>query len=619
MSKQTIILYKEHVTNLREQLKLLKINKVDSVVLNLCHPLFKKEFEDEDVREQQQVFTRSDLILAPSEWLNQVVLKLSDDLELDSENEVIRKHSEQILAQEMHMAEHLIQNGYILMRLRPGESANLARSLCQNTKSIILTEIPIMSEKLSAVMYRKDIDCEAIQVEDPWERWNRFRSYVDFTSRFRLALTLTEDIPSEEEIKRWLGEPIECVIIPERLFIFNKQNFPVLSRNHQKVLAQFLKFPIHLMIKTNDSNIQFHSEYLDNLSRCKFRVDDPMAGFDDLLEIPLQPLYDNLDSYTYEVFEKDPVKYKLYQDAIEAALRDRVKDEELDKKVTVVMIVGAGRGPLVRSIVNASENSARKVKIYIIEKNPNAIVTLHALRNEIWRGKDITIFSKDMRDFNPPEKADIVVSELLGSFGDNELSPECLDGAQKHLKPDGISIPSSSTSFINPVMSTKLHNGVRMIDRMIHPRDKNANVVSNFESTYVVYPKNVYYIADPQPLFTFNHPNKDKIIDNSRYVSLQFMPELNCVLHGFVGYFEAVLYKDIKLSIHPFTHTIGLSSWFSLFFPITEPQQILKGNPITANFWRCCASHKVWYEWSVTTPQISHVHNSGGRFCPIFK
>jgi hypothetical protein len=30
-------------------------------------------------------------------------------------------------------------------------------------------------------------------------------------------------------------------------------------------------------------------------------------------------------------------------------------------------------------------------------------------------------------------QADIMVSELLGSFGDNELSPECLDGAQAFL------------------------------------------------------------------------------------------------------------------------------------------------------------------------------------------
>jgi protein arginine N-methyltransferase 5 len=39
-----------------------------------------------------------------------------------------------------------------------------------------------------------------------------------------------------------------------------------------------------------------------------------------------------------------------------------------------------------------------------------------------------------MREWNAPEKADILVSELLGSVGDNELSPECLDGAQSFLK-----------------------------------------------------------------------------------------------------------------------------------------------------------------------------------------
>ena len=46
----------------------------------------------------------------------------------------------------------------------------------------------------------------------------------------------------------------------------------------------------------------------------------------------------------------------------------------------------------------------------------------------------MTVVSSDMRFWEAPEKADIIVSELLGSFGDNELSPECLDGAQKFLK-----------------------------------------------------------------------------------------------------------------------------------------------------------------------------------------
>jgi len=46
----------------------------------------------------------------------------------------------------------------------------------------------------------------------------------------------------------------------------------------------------------------------------------------------------------------------------------------------------------------------------------------------------VTIVHEDMRSWQAECKADIMVSELLGSFGDNELSPECLDGAQRYLK-----------------------------------------------------------------------------------------------------------------------------------------------------------------------------------------
>lgn len=63
----------------------------------------------------------------------------------------------------------------------------------------------------------------------------------------------------------------------------------------------------------------------------------------------------------------------------------------------------------------------------------------------------------------PPQnqQADILVSELLGSFGDNELSPECLDGAQRLLRPGGISIPASYTSFLAPITSCKMQEAVK--------------------------------------------------------------------------------------------------------------------------------------------------------------
>jgi len=47
------------------------------------------------------------------------------------------------------------------------------------------------------------------------------------------------------------------------------------------------------------------------------------AGYQDYLQAPLQPLADNLESITYEVFEKDPVKYDQYEKAIQLALEDR--------------------------------------------------------------------------------------------------------------------------------------------------------------------------------------------------------------------------------------------------------------------------------------------------------
>ena len=61
------------------------------------------------------------------------------------------------------------------------------------------------------------------------------------------------------------------------------------------------------------------------------------------------------------------------------------------------------------------------------------LCSLQNMKAEFW-GDMVTVVSCDMRQWLAPELADIIVSELLGSFGDNELSPECLDGAQRFLK-----------------------------------------------------------------------------------------------------------------------------------------------------------------------------------------
>lgn len=73
------------------------------------------------------------------------------------------------------------------------------------------------------------------------------------------------------------------------------------------------------------------------------------------------------------------------------------------------------------------------------------------------------------------------------------------------LVDDGISIPSSYTSYIAPVQSSRLYNEVRGC------REKDKHHLAHFEMPYVVHLQNKYDIDQPQALFTFHHPNRGLI------------------------------------------------------------------------------------------------------------
>ena len=187
----------------------------------------------------------------------------------------------------------------------------------------------------------------------------------------------------------------------------------------------------------------------------------------------------------------------------------------------VLTVVGAGRGPLVAAALSASSLTNIPIRVYAIEKNANAVITLrNRAITEFW--SNVTIVSTDMRDWVPPELCDILVSELLGSFGDNELSPECLDGAQKCLKHDGVSIPHNYTSFIAPIATSKLWNTAKAFN------SSNSTISNGLDTAYVVRFKSAYQFATAQSLFVFEHPNRDKKIDNTRYAEVVALFVLLC-------------------------------------------------------------------------------------------
>ncbi|KAJ8472242.1 hypothetical protein OPV22_026585 [Ensete ventricosum] len=581
----------------------------------------------------------SDLILSPSQWSSHVVGKISSWIDLDSDDEEVRLDSEITLKQEIAWASHLSLQACILPPPRRASCGNYAKcvnQILQSTSNMQLwLRVPLeKSEPMDDGSANANSDFSGGRMFDSWEWWNSFRLLCEHHSQLCVVLDILSSLPSNNSVGRWFGEPVRAAVIYTNSFLTNARGYPCLSKRHQKLITEFFNHSVQIVISgsllhnisgesikalpanDDDSHLEVIPTrlalrpYLDYVAYLYQRM-DPLPeqerfelGYRDFLQSPLQPLMDNLEAQTYETFEKDIVKYSQYQRAVCKALIDRVPDENTSTKITVLMVVGAGRGPLVRASLQAAEETGRKLKVYAVEKNPNAVITLHSLvKLEGWEDI-VTIISSDMRCWNAPEKADILVSELLGSFGDNELSPECLDGAQRFLKADGISIPSSYTSFIQPVTATKLYNDV-----------KSHKDLAHFETAYVVKLHRVARLAPSQPVFTFTHPEYSKK-SNERYKKLCFEIPLDsgsAVVHGFAGYFDATLYKDVHLGIEPSTATPNMFSWFPIFFPLRTPLFVPTGSPLEVHFWRCSSATKVWYEWCVTSPTTSPVHNSNGR------
>lgn len=346
------------------------------------------------------------------------------------------------------------------------------------------------------------------------------------------------------------------------------------------------------------------------------------TGYQDYLQTPLQPLTDNLESVTYEVFEKDPIKYSWYEKAITLALLDWQAMERPGSGPSgsiTIAVVGAGRGPLVTRALRASQAAGVSVDLWALEKNPNAFLLLQSQNGASydlqaeppgWAGR-VHLVQADMRSWQGPEyigdpgrpsdpeffndegslpmrqsRIDILVSELLGSFGDNELSPECLDGVRHLMGPQSISIPSEYSAHISPLTTPKLHadllgkSGSGLPDAMMTPYVVMLHAcfspsTTQYQQIWSFEHKFWTEVDDDQaqPSLNAQQPAQGYLANrhNTRASVRRFPCPTRGVIHGIAGYFEAVLYGDVELSTRPDTieqKSRDMTSWFPIFFPI---------------------------------------------------
>lgn len=291
---------------------------------------------------------------------------------------------------------------------------------------------------------------------------------------------------------------------------------------------------------------------------------------------PLQPLTYNLSSEVYAHFEQDAVKYTKYYEAIRAAFVDftirLASQPHDDSKRLRILVIGPGRGPLIDCIIRAARDCPVEIGTILgIEKNPFVVPTLlHRLQldpdNGGWKGLPVKILRGDARTLYHEKKSiqkfHLIVSELLGSFGDNELAPECLAPAVKHLLcPNiGIMIPQNCESYLQPV-----HFPVYRNQYPESPENAGPMVISIPDRRMVLR------LAHPEPVFQFNFVTPSASFSRQRTITFYINFE-DSPIDGFFGYFKAVLYRDIVIGTVPgVCETSGMRSWFPIFFPLSSP------------------------------------------------
>lgn len=451
-------------------------------------------------------------------------------------------------------------------------------------------------------------------------------------------------LPEKDLQSRWFSEPLQYLTFSPATFQLNKAGQASLTRYHQEMIYKYMRLkhaPYFLLCDVGpdvekdlepsaaidpSSSIEFpslaeaaaaqpakeikrrtpehnpYAAYLRHVERQQepfsYLEQTTLTNFQDWLQSPLQPLSDNLESVTYEVFEGDPVKYWQYQQAITEALRDwsaKKKPTSGPDGVVVIAVAGSGRGPLVTRALRASEETGVPVRVWAVEKNPNAYVYLLRQNEREWGGR-VTVVKTDMRAWKGPlvsgspddgsaiyGTVDILVSELLGSFGDNELSPECLDGIQHVLAPGhGISIPASYTAHLSPIAAPRIHADIRQ--RASPPSSASTGGgpgglgdVTAFDTPWVVQLYAIDFVAAArvperhrfQQAWEFAHPLPAGTLaavearrsggvagggggsmaggvgandHNARHCHLVFVCRERAVVHGLAGYFESVLY-----------------------------------------------------------------------------
>lgn len=186
-NEPSVSLYLDNVTDLEEALEVAKRAKYNRLVTRITNPNVHQRTDN--IGKSSQRFTRSDLVLNADQWRHDTILKVSENIDCDSNEPQLQKASERNLKQELEWAKHLDTIAHLMVSLNSENSCNLARNLLTNfdqTGSVLL-ETPIVDKSFFrqkiAKRHNQHIDLSTASTTI-WRRWNKFRLAADFNRNF---------------------------------------------------------------------------------------------------------------------------------------------------------------------------------------------------------------------------------------------------------------------------------------------------------------------------------------------------------------------------------------------------------------------------------------------------
>lgn len=234
----------------------------------------------------------------------------------------------------------------------------------------------------------------------------------------------------------------------------------------------------------------------------------------------------------------------------------------------------------------------------------------------------------DGKDFSI--KADILITNLPDSscysFKQTQIK---IDRLKNHLASNASVIPKQKTLFIRPIMAHSLTSKFD-IPELVYDAANETSIIemakNDTERIYQVLLKHFYFVSEPKAFIAIDFDeylrttqNQTKEINDSRMSVLKYQIGLDCVLSGFVGYFQTEFSDNFVLNQQngDLDDMTSGPKWFTGYFPLTSLQQLRKDQELEATFWFSadCLRSRMWFEWCTNKPIPSFIHNQNGDTC----